>query len=163
MYIRFVDDRNIEIDDCRIMWRNFSGMEGNYPDPSNRGFAVVIPEQELADELIERGWNVTVRPPRNADDSPLYLLKVKFNYDRPGLEPSAYLQTGKNLRSLNEQTIGTLDKVDIKSVSLDVRKSEWNRGGRSGVTNYLQSVKIIQQVDRFAAEFENEDTMSENM
>lgn len=156
MNIRF-NGNIVEIDDCRIIWRNFSGMEGNYPDPSNRGFAVVIPEQDLADELMERGFNVTVRPPRNEDESPLYLLKVKFNYDRPGLEPGAYLYTGRNRRMLSEQTIGTLDKVDIQSVSLDVRKSEWSRGGRSGVTNYLQCIKVVQQIDRFAAEFEEED------
>lgn len=157
MFIRFIDERNIEIDDCRIMWRNFSGLEGRFPDPiRGRGFAVIIPNQELADALTENGWDVIVRPARDEDEDPLYLLKVKFNYLHEGLKPTAYLKSGRNMKALDEDTIGILDRASIMSVNADIRRSEYidKHTGELKKTNYLKHIKVTQQIDRFAAEME---------
>ena len=148
MFIRFIDERNIEIDDCRIMWRNFSGLEGRFPDP--------IRGRGLADALTENGWDVIVRPARDEDEDPLYLLKVKFNYLHEGLKPTAYLKSGRNMKALDEDTIGILDRASIMSVNADIRRSEYidKHTGELKKTNYLKHIKVTQQIDRFAAEME---------
>ena len=80
----------------------------------------------------------------------MYLqVKVKFN-DRG---PIAYLQTGHKLNKLDEESINVLDNVDIASVDLDIRPYDWEVNGKTGRSAYLQSIKVVQAIDRFAAEF----------
>ena len=71
----------LEIEDARIVYRNFAGVGSKYNREGDRNFAVVVPNQELCDELVENGWNVKIKPPRDEDDSPfMYIpVKVKFN------------------------------------------------------------------------------------
>lgn len=155
MQIRFIEGNYVEIDECRITWKNFSGMNTDFPNPDNRGFAVVIPDPEVGEELLDRGWNVVVKPPIKDGDPDRYYLPVKFNYKK-GFEPDIEMRSGRKRVELTEQTVDKLDRADIVSVSLDVKKSNWENRGRAGVTNYLQCMKAVLRVNRFAAEYEEE-------
>ena len=84
----------------------------------------------------------------------MYLpVKIKFN-DRG---PMAYLQSGRAMRKLDEESIAMLDDIDILSVDLDIRPYDWEVQGKTGRTAYLQSIKVTQEIDRFAASFADED------
>ena len=85
----------------------------------------------------------------------MYLpVKVKFN-DRG---PQVYLRTGDRVNRLDEETISVLDDVDIRSVDLDIRPYDWDVNGKSGRTAYLQSIEVIQEIDRFAARYAEEES-----
>lgn len=149
-------DRGIlEIEDARIIYRNFAGLGSKYNREGDRNFAVIIPTQELADELIKDGWPVKIKPPRDEDDSPfMYLpVKVKFN----GRGPAAYVKSGKSVQRLNEDTISLLDEIDISSVDMDLRGYDWEVNGKTGRSAYLQAINVIQNIDRFGARYADSD------
>jgi hypothetical protein len=154
MELTFAPRGILQIDDCRIVYRNFRGEASKFNREGDRNFAVVIPTEEMADELVEQGWNVKVKPPRDEDDSPFMYLPVKIKFNERG--PAAYLQSGKNMRKLNEDSIGMLDRIDIIGVDLDVRPYDWEVNGKTGRTAYLQSIKVVQDIDRFAADMDEE-------
>lgn len=50
-----------------------------------------------------------------------------------------------------------LDDIDIASVSLDIRPYDSEVNGQYYRTAYLQSMKVVQNIDRFAAEYAEEE------
>ena len=142
----------LQIEDARIIYRNFTGIGSKYNRDGDRNFAVIIPNQEIADELIADGWAVKIKPPRDEDDSPfMYLpVKVKFN----GRGPAAYVKSGNSVQRLNEETIGMLDEIDIQSVDMDLRGYDWQVNDKKGKSAYLQAINVIQNIDRFGAQYQ---------
>ena len=159
MHITFAPRGILQIDDARIIYRNFSGAGSKYNREGDRNFAVIIPEKEMADALIAEGWNVKVKPPRDEDDDPFMFLPIKVKFNDRG--PNAYLQTGTKMNRLDEDSIDCLDDVDIISVDMDVRPYDWEVNGKAGRTAYLQSIKVIQEIDRFAARYAEEEYPNE--
>ena len=155
MEITFAPRGILQIDDARIIYRNFSGAPSKYNREGDRNFAVVIPDQELADRLVNEGWNVKIKPPRDEDDEPFMYLPVKVKFNDRG--PVVYLVTGKNRIKLDESSIDCLDNVDIMSVDLDIRPYDWEVNDKTGRTAYLQSICVTQEIDRFAARFAEEE------
>lgn len=155
MELTFAPRGILQIDNARIVYRNFSGEPSKYNREGDRNFAVVIPNTEMADALTEAGWNVKVKPPREEGEEPFMFLQVKVKFNERG--PAAYLQSGRNMRKLSEDTIGILDKVDIIGVDLDIRPYSYDVNGKTGISAYLQSIKVVQDVDRFAADMEMEE------
>lgn len=152
MRITFAPKGILQIDDCMITFKNFSGIAGPYNREGDRSFAIIIPDQETADILVEEGWNVKIKPPREENAKPFIYLTVKVKYNDRG--PHAYLKSGNRLNALDEESIGVLDNVDILSADLDIRPYDWEINGKTGRTAYLQSIKAIQKIfDRFADEY----------
>ena len=151
MEICFAPKGILQIDEARIIYRNFSGVGSKFNREGDRNFAVVIPTEELADRLTELGWNVKVKPPRDDDDTPFMYLPVKVKFNERG--PAAYLRSGDNMIKLDEDSVSCLDDIDIVSVDMDLRPFDWDVNGKQGRTAYLQSICVTQQIDRFAAKY----------
>ena len=137
----------LQIEDARIIYRNFAGIGSKYNREGDRNFAVIIPNQEIADELIADGWAVKIKPPRDEDDSPFMYLPVKVKFNNRG--PAAYVKSGNSVQRLNQDTIGMLDEIDIQSVDMDLRAYDWEVNGKTGRSAYLQAINVIQNIDRF--------------
>ena len=155
MNITFAPRDILQIDDARIIYRNFAGRGDKYNREGDRNFAVIIPDEDLANELIERGWNVKIKPPRDDHDTPLIILPVKVKFNDRG--PNVYLKTGANLNKLDEESVSCLDVIDISSVDLDIRPYDWDVNGKEGRTAYIQSMRVIQENDRFAERYAEEE------
>lgn len=145
----------LQIDNARIIYRNFSGVGSKFNREGDRNFAVIISDETLADSLIADGWNVKIRPPREEGDSPFMFLPVKIKFNDRG--PNAYLVTGNRMNKLDEESISCLDDIDIACVDLDIRPYDWEVNGKTGRTAYLQSIKVVQEIDRFAERFNTEE------
>ena len=145
----------LQIDDARIIHRNFSGVGSKFNREGDRNFSVVIEDEEIANQLANDGWNVKIKPPRDEDDTPFMYLPVKVKFNDRG--PSVYLKSGSATPvRLDEESISCLDDIDILSVDLDIRPFDWEVNGKTGRTAYLQSIYVTQEVDRFAARFEED-------
>lgn len=151
MHIEFAPRGILQIDDARIIYRNFSGAASKFNREGDRNFAVIIPDQEMADALIDEGWNIKIKPPRDEDDSPFMYLPVKVKFNERG--PAIYLKTGNAMNRLDEESIDMLDNIDILGVDLDIRPYDWEVNGKEGRTAYLQSIHVTQDIDRFAARY----------
>lgn len=152
MNITFAPKGILQIDDARIVYRNFSGIGSKYNREGDRNFAVVIDNQETADALLDEGWNVKIKPPRDEDEDPFMYLPVKVKFNDRG--PNVYLKSGTRQVRLDEESISCLDDIDIIGVDLDVRPYDWEVNGKTGRTAYLQSIRVTQDLDRFATEEE---------
>lgn len=154
MHITFAPRGILQIDDAIIIYRNFSGVGSKYNREGDRNFAVIIESEEIKDALVEEGWNVKIKPPREEGEDPFMYLPVKVKFNDRG--PNIYLKTGSAVNKLDEESIDCLDNVDILSVDLDIRPYDWNVNGKEGRTAYLQSINVTQRVDRFAERYGEE-------
>lgn len=154
MNITFAPRGILQIDDASIIYRNFAGVGSKFNREGDRNFAVRIPDTELADKLVEEGWNVKIKDPKEEGDLPFMFLPVKIKFNDRG--PVVYLKTGRNMVKLDEESISCLDNIDILGVDLDIRPYDWEVNGKTGRTAYLQSICVTQDIDRFAARYEEE-------
>lgn len=155
MRITYAPRGILQIDDARIIYRNFRGEGSKFNREGDRNFAVVIPDEATANELRDRGWNIKIKPPREEYDEPLMFLPVKIKFNDRG--PNIYLKSGGRVNNLDEESISMLDDIDILGVDLDIRPYDWEVNGKTGRTAYLQSIHVTQNLDRFAAQYSEDD------
>ena len=163
----------LEINDARIIWKNFTGRGDRFNREGDRNFHLVVPTQEDCDALLndknEYGdsWNVKIKPAREEGDVPFMhmLVKVKFNNRGPNVylvpcSKEEYIAKKKagnapNQVALDADTIGCLDDIDILSVDMDIRPyDDTLPNGSSFRTAYLSGMRVYQRVDRFSADDE---------
>ena len=84
MELTFAPRDILQINDARIIYRNLRGEGSKFNREGDRTFAVVITNQELADELIDRGWNVKIKEPRDEGEEPFRYLPDKVKYKDRG-------------------------------------------------------------------------------
>lgn len=161
MRLTFAPRNILQIDDARICFRNFRGEAHKYNKEGDRNFALIIPDDDIVGALQHDTnqygacWNVKIKPPKEDGGTPfIYLpVKVKFNDNSPKI----YLESGKNRVRLDEESVSTLDEIDILSVDLDIRPYDSEVNGRPFRSAYLQSMVVRQNLDRFEARFAAEE------
>ena len=152
MEIRIMQNGRVQIDNARITHRNFTGEGSKFNREGDKNFSLIIDSAENADILVSEGWNVKIKQPREEGDDPFMYLPVKVKFNSRG--PNVYLRSGQNdLVQLDEDMVKCLDDIDILSVDLDIRPYDWNMGGNSGRTAYLDTMCVTQNIDRFASRF----------
>ena len=161
MNVCFAPKDILQIDDARIIFKNFEGRGDKFNREGDRNFSLLIEDPDTADALAERGWNVKIKPGRDEDEEPFMRLPVKVKFTEYG--PNVYLRTGDRVNKLDEESIGCLDNIDIESVSMDIRPYDWEVNGRTGRTAYLQSMEVVQRIDRFAARYGGNDIDGEKL
>ena len=151
MNICFAPKGILQIDDARIIFKNFEGRGDKFNGEGDRNFSLLIEDENTANALIKEGWNVKIKPGREEGDDPFMRLPVKVKFTDYG--PNVYLVTGNRRNELDEESIGCLDNIEIESVDMDIRPYDWEVNGRTGRTAYLQSMEVVQRIDRFAARY----------
>lgn len=155
MELTFAPRDILQVNDTRIIYRNFRGEGSKFNREGDRNFAMIIPTHDLADELISRGWNVKIKEPREEGEEPFMYLPIKVKFNDRG--PQIYLVTGDRTNRLDEDVVSMLDDIDIRSVDLDIRPYDWEVNGKTGRTAYLQAMEVTQEIDRFAARMAEEE------
>lgn len=148
MEITFAPRDILQIDNAHIIFRNFSGEASKFNREGDRNFALRIFDQGIADKLLDLGWNVKIKPPREEGEDPFMYLPVKIKFNDYG--PKVYLKSGSNRVVLDEESISCLDNIEIENADLDIRPYDWDVNGKLGRTAYLQGGLITQKVDRFS-------------
>lgn len=155
MNVCFAPKGILQIDDAKIIFKNFEGRGDKFNREGDRKFSLLIEDPDTADALVKEGWNVKIKPSSDEDEEPFMRLPVKIKFTDYG--PNVYLRTGDRVNKLDEESIGCLDNIDIDSVDMDIRPYDWEVNGRTGRTAYLQSMEVVQRIDRFAARYSGND------
>lgn len=152
MHVTFAPKGILQIDDIdgrQIIFKNFEGRGDKFNREGDRNFSLRITDESTADALVKEGWNVRIKEGRDEDEGPFMRLPIKVKFTNYG--PNVYLRTGDRVNELNEESIACLDNIEIESVDMDIRPYDWDVNGRTGRTAYLQSMEVVQRIDRFAA------------
>ena len=160
MNICFAPKGILQIADARIIFKNFEGRGDKFNREGDRNFSLLIEDENTANALIKEGWNVKIKPGREEGDDPFMRLPVKVKFTDYG--PNVYLVTGNRRNELDEESIGCLDNIEIESVDMDIRPYDWEVNGKTGRTAYLQSMEVVQRIDRFAARYSGNDIDGES-
>jgi hypothetical protein len=132
------------VEDAPIIFRNFSGKEGQYNREGDRNFAVVLP-REVAVQMHEDGWNVRYLEPREEGDEDTPYISIAVNFkNRP---PRVVLLTSTTRTQLDEESVEVLDWADIQTADLIARGYDWSVNGKTGTKAYLQSLFVTIQED----------------
>lgn len=142
--------KNIEIENARIGFRNFSGKEGKFNPAGRRNFCIFI-ENDLAKVLESDGWNVRWLQPREEDDVPQGYLQVTVSYDN--IPPKIVLISSHGKTVLDGESIDILDWVEVKTIDLIVRPYNWSVNGKSGVKAYIKSMYVTIMEDVFEQKY----------
>lgn len=138
---------NLVVENAKIIFRNFSGKEGRFNPAGRRNFCVLL-ETELADILIQDGWNIKWLEARDEDEERQAYLQVSVNYHN--YPPKILLITSRGKTLVTEDTVSMLDWAEIENVDLIIRPYKWGPiNDKSGVKAYVKSMYITIVEDAF--------------
>ncbi len=132
------------VEDARLVFRNFSGKEGQYNREGDRNFAVIL-DFKTAKVMLKDGWNVKYLDSREEgeEDTPYIQVAVNFNH-RP---PRVVMITSTSRTNLTEESVDVLDWAEVRTADLIARAYDWTVNGKSGTKAYLQSLFVTIEED----------------
>lgn len=134
---------DVVIENARIGFKNFSGKGGRFNPEGSRNFTVFL-EPELADILIEEGWNVKTIVSK-IDESEQAILQVKVSFG--SAPPKIVLITSKGRTTLNETNVSLLDYGTFTNIDLIIRPYNWEVNGKTGIKAYLKTMYVTLDED----------------
>lgn len=142
---------NIFIENSRFIFdTNFAGDPSKdfYGSDQRKG-NIIIPDHALAEQMIEDGFNVKMTKPskkmieegRTDEFQQEYFVKVIANFNSQW-PPRVYLITEDGCDvSLNEKTVGQIDRMWIEKVNVVLNPYE----GPRGKSLYIKSMEVFQK------------------
>jgi hypothetical protein len=145
------EEITVLIENARIIFRNFAGVQKQFNKAGDRNFSVVL-DDKLAQRLIEDGWNVKWLKAREEGDQDQPHLPVALRFDVRA--PRVVLVTGDNRTFLDEDSVAVIDTADIENVDLIIRAFDWSRDdGASGRKAYLKSIYVTIHEDELERKY----------
>lgn len=155
---------------AELVFKNFAGktktvrgMTVNTPrrdGTPDRNFGVVINDMDLAQRLINEGWNVKQFHNDDPDVEPEYWLPVKLTFRTQDHNPSntkvMMINPDGSAVRLFADTVSTLDRVRVGRANIIIAPFEWsNPRGESGITAYTRTLYcFVEDDDPWAKDFE---------
>lgn len=133
---------DLMIEDAKLLFTNFAGSPTRYnSEGGKREFSVALP-LNLVEDLEKDGWNVKYR--KNADgefdpERPYLGVKVSYKFRAPAI----WLVTGGRKQLLNEDTVGTLDNITIKTADVVIHPSVYDVRGQQGISAYVKELYVV--------------------
>lgn len=142
--------RLITIEDTNFIWRtNFSG------DPERDSFGndarqanIIIPDEGMAKDLADEGFNIKVTKPREGEEegfTPRYYVSVKINFDSFN-PPRIYLvSSDADPLLLDEESVDILDRCEVLNVNATLSPYENPKTGRKSL--YVRTMYVEQDIE----------------
>ena len=149
----------VTIHNAEIIFRNFTGREGQYNAEGDRNFGVKLPP-DIAKQMAEDGWNVKYLKSREEGEEPQAWLSVSVSYrNRPprivmvrfrGNPPQPIRTT------LPEDLVEMVDYADLANVDLTLNPYVWGPiRGETGVKAYLKTMFVTLALDELEVKYAN--------
>lgn len=119
--------------------------EDRYPSNA-RTCNIIIPDLDLAQEMIDDGFNVRqTRPAEGYEEDfiPEYFVKATLKFQSEGSRSNpvvCMVDADGYSAPLDENTVGNLDEIRIRRGGVDVVLSPYTKGGGAHPTLYIQSL-----------------------
>ena len=146
----------LTIENARIIFRNFSGLEGKYNRAGDRNFCLLL-DPDVAERLDRDGWNVKALRAREEGDPEQPYIQVSVQYK--GKPPKITLVTYYGKTPLTEDECEILDWIDIEQVDLILNPYEWSVNGKSGVKAYLKTLYVVVHEDELDVKYRDLDEL----
>jgi hypothetical protein len=144
---------NFILEDAHIIFRNFEGKEGQYNRKGSRNFAVIIPDEKTAQQMLKDGWNVKYLEAREEGDEPVPYVSVEVSYKNRPPRVVMLTASSKSRTNLGEDEIEILDYADIQKVDLICNAYEWDINGKQGVKAYLKTMFVTIEEDELERKY----------
>lgn len=128
----------VTIEDAQIILRNFAGKPTQYNAAGNRNFGVILTD-DVAEAMRRDGWNVKLLTAKEEGDSDRPWLKVSVGYKFP---PRIICLTEKARTMITEDTVETMDWVNIKTVDLTIVGAPWEVNDATGIKAWLKTMYL---------------------
>lgn len=142
--------KKIQLDDVRILFRNFTGLEGDYNAAGDRNFRVCLSD-ELAKQLQLEGWNVRYLKPRDVDDVPQAILEVSVKYG--AFPPDIRIVANGKVTRLTKDTVNLIDSADLERADIIISGYDWTMRGKSGKKAYLDVGYFVVRTNELAKRY----------
>lgn len=174
MELYFAPRGILQIDNARLVFKNFRGEGGKFNKEGDRNFALLITggsvdgrevsAEEMANALMNDlnrfgvGWNVKIKAPREEGDAPFIYLPVKVAFNDRG--PQVYVESGASHRKLYEDkcTVAMEELAELQQeISKKIRGSKDKVGLLEEMADvyicleFLKSIFNIHESDVFRA------------
>lgn len=138
------------MEDAHILFRNFAGKEGMYNREGDRNFCVIL-DPEIAEAMLEDGWNIKQLKPRPDGTPGDFYIQVSVGFK--GRPPRIVLINSQGRVELGQHECELLDWVDIRQADLIIRPYHWTVRETSGVKAYLKTLFVHMNEDYFELKY----------
>ena len=153
--------RIFTIEDVKLIFKNFTGVETKFNKRGNRNFGVLIEDEKVALDLIEDGWNVRQLKPREdvEDETPGYWLPVAVKYAEDGdtsRDPNIFTITSRQRTVLTPETVGILDWAEPMTIDVSLNGSSWkDDDGVWRIKAYCKTLAFVMREDPILNKYVN--------
>lgn len=139
-----------QVEDARIIFRNFKGEKSTFNQKGDRTFCVVL-DPKIAEDMAKDGWLVKFLDSREEGEpnTPYIQVTVGFKF----YPPKIILITSNGRTPLTEDTVEVLDWADFKLVDLIARAYDWEVGGKTGTKAYLKTMFVTIEEDELERKY----------
>lgn len=146
----------MDIQNARLIWKNFAGKQEAYNAAGNSNFNVIIDNNSVAEQLATDGWNVKIFAPKNGDE-PFYRLKVNCSFASNN-PPRIYIidENGQLPKEpLTKDQAALLDRADISHVDLTVVPYYYDKMNPDSnkKSAYLEEMYVVLNRSPFAQKY----------
>ena len=160
--------RPVTFENCRILWRNFSGAEKQFNAAGDRNFHLVL-DEDTYNAMKADGWNVKRKEPREEGGDPLFHVEVTVSF-RGKYPPKLVLITSGGQTQLAVRPDGTidadeiniLDMVPMDKVDLFINPRYWEGQQGYGIKAYLKTIYVTMREDELEAKYNAEEADERN-
>lgn len=141
---------NLQIENAKLVFKNFSGKQGKFNPEGKRNFCVII-DEEMVEPLCSDGWKIK-RFKQRDDELPEAYLPVSVAFEN--FPPTIFMISNGKKTQLDEESVGSLDWAEIQTCDVVIRPYCWVMSdGKSGVKAYLKTMYVTIEEDKFASKY----------
>lgn len=138
------------IEDAKLVFRNFTGVEREYNSAGDRNFSVIL-DPKTAQEMIAEGWRVKQLKARNEDEEGDYHIKVTVNYKK-GRPPRCVLLSSRGRSDLGAEEVEVLDVIDVAKADVMIN-GWWSDMAGGGYGAFLKSIFVTADEDELELKY----------